>query len=168
MKDEGVSGVPVPELRFFESADIVGQGSLAELVARATQGGGGGQSTGLHGNQIESVTAQPDQQILSQDEETKIILTDDLAFDVAIVNSGDFQETHVQVTLTIQQSPEPITKKKTIQLINKGQTKTVTFTDFNIDQVAVSLNLKVAVEPVPGESNTDNNTVDYPVIFGLE
>ncbi len=168
MKDEGVSGVPVPELRFFESPDIVSQGSLSELVARATQGGGGGESSGLHGNQIESVTAQPDQQILSPDEETKIILTDGLAFDVAVTNSGDFQETQVQVTLTIQQSPQPITKKKTIQLINKGQTQTVTFNDFNIEQVAVSLNLKVAVEPVPGESNTDNNTVDYPVIFTLE
>jgi hypothetical protein len=169
MREEGISGVPVPELRFFESADLVSQGSLAELVARATQGGGAGGGTGgLHGNQIDAVTALPEQIRLSPDEETTIVLTDALAFEVAVTNSGDFQETRVQVTLTIQQSPEPISKSQTIPIINKGQTETVTFTDFNIQQVAASLNLKVAVKPVEGETNTDNNTVDYPVIFSLE
>ena len=32
---------------------------------------------------------------------------------------------------------------------------------------AAKTTLKVDVEPVPGEANTDNNSASYPVIFSL-
>ena len=37
-----------------------------------------------------------------------------------------------------------------------------------IVQFAQKTTLKVEVEPVPGEENTDNNSASYPVIFTLD
>jgi hypothetical protein len=168
MRAEEVSGVAVPELAFLASPDLIGQGSLTELVARLTQGGGGGGGGGLHGNQIDGVIVNPGEQQLSPDEENQIVATDRLSIQVLVTNSGDFQETQVRVTLTIQQSPQPINKEATIDVINKGQTKTVTFRDFSNVTFAARTNLQVAVVPVDGETNTANNTAEYPVIFTLE
>jgi hypothetical protein len=168
MQQEEVSGVAVPELVFLSSPDLAGQSSLTELVTRLTEGGGGDGGGGLHGNQIDGVIVKPGDQPLSPEEENQIVATDRLAIQVLVTNSGDFQETQVRVTLTIQQSPQPISKEATIDVINQGQTKTVTFRDFSNVTFAARTNLQVAVAPVDGETNTANNTAEYPVIFTLE
>jgi hypothetical protein len=166
MKDEGVSGVPVPALEFLTNPNLISSDSLTELVKRLTQGAAGGEATGLHGNGIVGVEVLPEEFTLSPDEENTIAASDQLAFRVLVENSGDFQETQVKVTLTIQ-FPEPIKKEATIEVINAGKTKSVTFRDFaNID-FGRPVSLKVAVEPVAGETNTTNNTAEYPVIFTL-
>ena len=54
-----------------------------------------------------------------------------------------------------------------IDVINKGKTKMVTFRDFSNVTFAARTSLKVAVKPVTGETNTANNTAEYPVIFTL-
>ncbi|MCC6223857.1 MAG: hypothetical protein IT201_10265 [Thermoleophilia bacterium] len=166
MKQEEISGVAVPASTFLDSPELLSQNSLAELVKR-TQGGGGDETGVLHGNQIEGVLVQPDGQALSPDQETTIITSDQLAFEVQVKNSGDFQETKVKVTLTIT-SPEPIKRQATIDLINAGETKSVTFRDFSNIDFNRPYTLKVAVKPVQGEENTTNNTAEYPVIFSLE
>jgi len=168
MRDEGISGVPVPELNFLPNVELASQNSLAELVTRLTQGGDAAEGeppAGLHGNQIEAVRVGD--QTLSPDEETVIAASDQLAIEVDVTNSGDFQETQVTVTLTIQQT-QPINKEEVIDVINSGQTKTATFRDFANLEFTVPTRMKVAVNPVPGEENTANNTVEYPVIFSFE
>jgi hypothetical protein len=171
MKDEGVSGVPVPALAFVTNPELLTSDSLTQLVQRlVAQGEGageGGEVTGLHGNGIEEVRVQPADQALSPDEENTIVASDQLAFDVLITNSGDFQETKVVVTLTIG-FPEPINKEATIDLIGSGDTKVATFSDFTNIEFGRPVTLKVAVKPVPGETNTGNNSAEYPVIFTLE
>jgi hypothetical protein len=73
------------------------------------------------------------------------------------------------VTLTIQRSPRPIVLRKTIPSINSGETKTVTFTNINLpaDLFGQPTTIKVDIRPVPGETKTDNNSAEYPVIFSL-
>jgi hypothetical protein len=170
MKDEGIAGVPVPGLDFLVNPELLTADSLTELVKRAQGGGGeGGEVTGLHGNGIDGVEVTPpaEGQSLSVDEENTIVASDQLAVKVLVTNSGDFQETKVQVTLTIA-FPEPIKKQQTIDVIGAGDTKTVTFSSFTNIDFGRPVTLKVAVKPVPGETNTDNNSVEYPVIFTLE
>jgi hypothetical protein len=169
LRQEGISGVAVPDSRFLVEPDMLDGSSLSALVKRITQGGseGGGTATGLHGNGIASVTVLPEGKELSPDEENTIAVTEDFALVVAIENSGDFQETNVQVTIRILQEPE-IKKSKTIPSINAGDSAEVTFENFtNINFTALTT-LKVTVHPVEGEQNTDNNTVDYPVIFSIQ
>ena len=83
-------------------------------------------------------------------------------------DSGDFQEFNVGVTLTIQKSPKSIVMRKKIDVINAGESKTVTFTNIDINGLfGLPTTVKVDVEPVPGETTLTNNTAEYRVIFSL-
>jgi hypothetical protein len=132
---------------------------------------GGGTTTGNHGSALDSVTALPDGKKLDPNgaaSDNAITASTDLAFRVAVTDSGDFQEFNVGVTLTIQKSPKPIVKRLKIPVINAGETKTITFTNIDINGLfGLPTTLKVDVEPVPGEKTTTNNTAEYKVIFSL-
>ena len=127
----------------------------------------GGTPTGLHGNQISSVKALPSGQLLSTTTETTIKVTDELAFEVGVTDSGESQEVRVKVTLTIPKQPDPIVKTATIPIIDPGETKTVTFQVGALVPFGEQTTVKVDVDPVPGETNTSNNSYEYPVIFTL-
>jgi hypothetical protein len=164
LKEEGVSGIQIADSVFLTDPELVTQDSLAGMVERINQGGG--EATGKHGNGIVRVVVQPDGQELSGDAENEIVVTDDFAIEVVVENSGDFQETKVQVTLTIQGDPQ-IKKSTKIDLINPGETAVARFTDFVDLPYTTLTTLKVAVKPVEGEENTANNSADFQVIFTL-
>jgi hypothetical protein len=85
---------------------------------------------------------------------------------VTIKDSGDSQETSIPVTLTIQQSgAADITKRKVIDFINAGEETQVTFSGITQVSFKTPATVKVEVQPVKGESNLDNNSADYSVIF---
>jgi CARDB len=164
LEEQGVSNVPVPASTFVQNPEFGSPTQWKQTVARLTQSP---ESGGLHGNGIEAVRAQPGDVTLSQTEDTTIQASTDLAIEVLVQNSGDSQETQVKVTLTIQQDPQ-IQKQQTIDVINPGETKTVTFRNFGELSFNTSTVLRVSVDPVQGEQNTNNNTAQYPVIFVIE
>jgi hypothetical protein len=166
LKSEGVTGVNVPSSKFLISPDFASSAAMKSIWERLQGASSGGNPTGVHGTGIESVKVLPAEQTLSQDTETTITVTQDLAFEVAVKDTGDSEEVQVQVDLTIQRTPTPIKKTETIDLISPGEVKTVVFRDLGsppFDKTTV----KVDVIPVPGEQNTSNNTYEYPVIFTL-
>jgi hypothetical protein len=167
LETQGISGVAVPNSDFLITPDLSSTRSMTALWRRLQGASEGGTPTGLHGTGIVSVTVLPANEQLSVSNETVVEATSDLAFRVAILNSGDSQEVGIKITLTIQKSPEPITQTKTIQLINAGETKTVEFFDLGQPPFGPTTPVKVTVEPVPGESNTSNNSYQYPVVFSL-
>ena len=67
---------------------------------------------------------------LSTSVETKITISTDLSFEVGVTNSGENQEVGVKVRLTIPAQPSPIVKNATLDVIDPGETKAVTFSDF--------------------------------------
>lgn len=167
MDRQGISGIPVPDSNFLPpgDADLVTAESWALIVQRLTQTTTVG---GLHGNQIAGVRVRPGNQTLSAAEENTVAASDRLVFLVDVKNSGEHQETQVPVSMTLQLSPEPVRKEQVIDIINPGDTKTVTFRDINISgSFGTLVTLKVAVDPVEGEANTANNTAEYAVIFTL-
>jgi hypothetical protein len=109
----------------------------------------------------------PGGQQLSESTENTVEASTDLGFAVAVTDTGDHQEVKVVVTLTIQQSPTPIVKKQTIDIINPDETKTVVFRDFPSVDFGERRIMRVDVDPVPGETNTQNNSAEFPVIFSL-
>jgi hypothetical protein len=119
------------------------------------------------GTGIVSTSVLPSGTELSTEETNTIELTTDLTFSVTIENSGCAQEVGLKVRLTIQQSPRPITQQRTIDLIDSGDEQTVTFTDLGSPDLDQNTSLTVEVDPVPRESNTDNNTENYPVQFSV-
>jgi hypothetical protein len=170
LRDEEISGVEVPDSNFVQTPDLASTSSMVPIWERingSAASGSGGTPTGLHGTNIESVQVLPGGQTLSTGTDNTVEASTDLAFAVTIANSGDHQEVQIEVTLTIQQSPTPIVKKQTVDIINPGETKTVSFRDFPSVDFGERRIMRIDVDPVPGEKNLTNNSAEYPVIFSL-
>ena len=167
LDNQEISGVQVPDSNFFPNPDIATTTSMRGIWQRIRGAATGGQACSPRGTGIVSVSALPGRQRLSPSTQNTVEATNDLAFAVVIENSGCAQESRLPVTLTIQKSPTPIVKRSVLDLINPAESKTVTFTDIGTVPFAERTSVAVEVEPVPDEGRTDNNSVEYPVIFSL-
>jgi hypothetical protein len=163
LEDEDIGDVPVPGSKFVQNPEFASPDAWGLIVQRLTQSPEGG---GLHGNGIQAVRWLPGGEELSPSADNTVVASDNLAFEVVVENSGDSQETQVAVRLVIQQSPR-IRKEQQIDLINPGETETVTFRDIGNVTFSTRTTMIVTVEPVPGETNEDNNSAQYRVIFTL-
>jgi hypothetical protein len=169
LQEQDIAGVEVPDSNFVQTPDLASTRSMVPIWERinGSAASSGGTPTGLHGTGIESVKVVPGGQELSTSTENTVEASTDLAFAVAVTDTGDHQEVKIVVTLTIQQSPTPIVKKQTIDIINPEETKTVVFRDFPSVDFGERRIMRIDVDPVPGETNTQNNSAEYPVIFSL-
>ena len=168
MASEGVEGVTAPASVFVQNADLYTARSMSSIWQRVHGASTGGTSPGSHGSALAYTKVQPANIQLSTTSETKINISTDLSFEVGVQNSGENQEVGVKVTLTIPAQPTPITKNGTIDVIDPGETKVVTFADFPDFPFGENTTVQVSVKPVPGETNTGNNSAEYPVMFSLE
>ena len=171
LRQQGVAGVDVRDSTFVQTPDLASQRLMTPIWQRINNVGGtdtGGTGAGLHGTSLEGVTVRPGGAQLSASAENTVVASTDLAFEVGVTNSGDNQEVRIEVTLTIVQTPNPVVKKQTIDLIDPGETKTVTFRDFPSIDFGEPRTLRVDVKPVPNESNPDNNSAEYRVTFSVE
>jgi hypothetical protein len=168
LDQQGIHGVAPPDSNFVQNPDLASSRTFAIFFQRIHGAATGGTPTGLHGTGLISVKALPSGATRATTTETTVIASTDLAFQVTVKDTGESQEVRIPVTLTIQKQGSPIVKKKTIDVINPGEEKTVTFTNIDTTGVfGVRTNLKVSVGLVPAEAKADNNSATYPVIFSL-
>ena len=167
LDQEGIEGVQVPSSEFLPTDDLTTASALAAVWQRVQGASTGGTPSGLHGSGIAYVKALPSEQLLSTTTETTIKVTSQLAFEVGVEDTGDSQEVRVKVTLTIPKQPDPIVKTTTLPIIDPGETKAVTFQVGALVPFGEQIKIKVDVDPVEGETNTANNSFEYPVIFTL-
>jgi hypothetical protein len=165
---EGVTGVNVPDSTMVPNPDLASSQAMSQVWRRIHGTPASSQPGGDHGSALVSTTALPDDKRLDPNAQNIVTASTDLAFRVAVQNSGSFQEFNVKVVLTIARSTGgPIVKTRTIDVINAGETKNVTFTDLGAPPYGVPTTVKVDVLPVPGEKTTSNNTAEYRVTFSL-
>ena len=167
LQQQNVTGVNVPDSHVIGNPDLASTQAMASVWQRIHGAATGGTPGGNHGSALVSVTALPDNKKLDPGIVNIVTTSADLGFRVGVQDSGDFQEFDVKVTLTIAKTPKPITKSKSIDIINAGETKYVTFTDFSAPPFGTPTTLKVDIQPVPGERTTSNNSAEYRVTFSL-
>ena len=172
LANQKVSNVgAVPDSNIITNPDLASTQAMTDVWRRVHGAARGGTPTGVHGSALDSVTALPDGKKLNPSgsaTDNQITASTDLAFQVAVTDSGNSQEFNLAVTLTIQKSPKPIVLQKKIDVINAGETKTVTFTNINLNGLfGLPTTLKVDVAPVPGEQRVSNNSAEYKVIFSV-
>ena len=139
------------------------------LVQRLSGASVSGTPTGKHGDALVSVRVTPQGVDLSTSSVPTLNVSADMAFVVTVEDSGDFQETSVPVTLTIDAGGKPIKKSRTIPLIQPAAQQVVTFSGFELPQTAfgVKATIKVVVGKVPGEVVLTNNSATYSAFFTL-
>jgi len=168
LQDKGLGDITTPASVFVENVELYTARSMTAIWQRIHGASTGGTPSGVHGTGLQGVVVQPAGTQLATDTETTIKASTDLAFDVSVKNTGENQEVRVEVTLTIPKGTTPIVKKQTIDLLDIGESKTVTFKDFPEVPFGEKTSVQVSVKPVQGETNTANNSAEYPVIFSLE
>ncbi|HET8893860.1 MAG TPA: hypothetical protein VFM96_07180 [Gaiellaceae bacterium] len=169
LKDNGVTGVVVPQSHFVTNPEIVSARSFGIVLTRLSGASTGGTPSGLHGSALISVYAQPQGARLSTSTATTVKVSAGLTFVATVQDSGDFNESNIGVTLTIKAGSTTITRHKSITLIAPKQNATVSFGNFNLPPTAFAnqASITVDVAKVPGETNLGNNSYTYPVFFSL-
>ena len=164
------SGGPlVPDSNFLQSSELVTPTAMVTVVDRIRGSASTPSTGGLRGTNIVSVKVQPAGTELSTSSQTTVVVRTNMSIDVTVEDSGDSQEANIKVTFRIVQSGVPDVKKTaTIGFINPGEQKTVSFTGFPAPSFQSPAQIKVEVQPVPNESNTSNNSADYPVLFSIQ
>ena len=89
LQQQEVLGVPIPNSNFVRGRVFSNPRSWALAVQRLTQSPRAG---GLHGNQIQGVRVQPGGKLLSPTGENTVEVSDRLALEVLVKNSGESQE----------------------------------------------------------------------------
>ena len=126
-------------------------------------GAGGGATPGLHGDGLGTVSLGG--VALTPGGNTTVTLTNDIAFDIQVVNQGDSTETDVSVQVTVGSGGDATKLEETIPEIAAGEQKTVSIPLTSQPPTGQNVPITVNVKPVPGEEVTDNNKADFTVIF---
>jgi len=173
LKQQGITGTNdqggplVPESNFLQNGELASISAMTSVLERL-RGAQTGTTGGLRGTSIVSTKVLPSGQELSTSTQTDIVVTVSMAFQVTVQNSGNSQVLSVPVKLTIEQSKgNNIVKNARIDFLNPGDSTTVTFHNISNVNFTTPATVKIEVQPVAGESNSNNNSADYPVIFSV-
>ena len=163
-QEEVEADVPTADqLRFVEDIDWVNPDFVADQIAGIRGTDGGSATPGLHGNGLGTVALGG--VALTPGGSATVPLTEDIAFDVQVLNQGDSTETDVQVQVTVGQGGDAIDLEDTIPEIAAGEQKAVTIPLTKQPPTGQNVPITVSVKPVPGEEVTDNNEGEFTVIF---
>ena len=153
----------VPRSRYLPSVDWVLPSTIAERVGSGTGADDEAAAPGPHGNGLESVAVGG--QAVSAGAAVNVALTGDVTFDVAVANQGESTETDVGVSITVGGADNPIRIDETIDEIAAGQVEMLSIPLAEQPPTGQSVPIVVEVEPVPGEEDDSNNSLEFSAIF---
>jgi hypothetical protein len=159
LDDEGVDGTPLPTGKFMpaNATDYLNQTTLVTKLNALT--GQTATSGGTHGLQL--LQTQIGGQTLTPDSSNNVP-GDSSEIDIEVQNSGDSDETGIQVSVTVGGSQ--LTGQ--LSALAAGETGTVKIPITSKPTPGTDTTLQVVVRPVPGEQITTNNPSTYSVVFG--
>jgi hypothetical protein len=175
LEDDDITGIEVPALQAFlpnaSYASPDGARSLLPDLQRrtaASQGDDGASTGNLRGTSLESTIAMPSETRLVPGQVATVQSTELLKWSVTVKNGGDFDEQNVVVRASFfyPASPNDVdTREVPIPSIASGETTTVEIPGPSSDKVVFGDQgtLVIEVDPVSGETRTENNKAEYPV-----
>jgi len=164
LEEEDVTATPPTReaLTFLADIQWLQPDYVADQIS-GIRGTDGSTTPGLHGDGLGTVSLGGI--ALTPGGSTTVQLTNDIAFDIQVVNQGDSTETDVGVTVTAGSGGDAIKLEETIPEIAAGEQKTVSIPLTSQPPTGQNVPIKVSVKAVPGEEVTDNNEADFTVIF---
>jgi hypothetical protein len=159
LDNEGVDGAPLPNGKFMpaNATDFLDQTTLVTKLNALT--GQTATTGGTHGLQLESTSIGG--QTLTPDS-TNTVPADAQEIDISVSNSGDNDETGINVSVTLAGA----SLSGQLQALSAGETGTVKIPLTSKPTPGTDATLQVVVQPVPGEQITTNNQSTYTVVFG--
>jgi hypothetical protein len=164
LKREDVTA-PVPSkgaLTFVPDVQWLQPDFVAQQVS-GIRGSSGSATAGVHGDGLGTVALGG--VALTPGASTTVQLTNDIAFDIQVVNQGDSTETDVGITVTVGSGADAIKLEETIPEIAAGEQKSASIPLTSQPPTGQNVPITVNVKPVPGEKVTDNNKGEFTAIF---
>jgi CARDB len=165
LKGGGIEGQTVTASHFLPN---IGWLEPSTVQARITgQGSGAGQNgqlaPGSHGSALVGVSVGANT-LASEPTLNHISGGSAPTFTVTVENAGESTETNVKVDVTVTAQGKQLKATRSIDSIQAGSKVNV---DIPVENVpAGASKIEVYVEPVPGETNTENNKGAYLAVFG--
>ena len=158
----GRSATHTPEVR-ADHIRWLDPAYVASQLGASAGGGNRAATPGTHGHSLDSVSAGGTE--LSASGPNTVPASPAPTFTVNFTNGGQSDETNVVVKVSVEGAGKPIEGTQTVPKTTAGQSATAQVRLPSSPPTGQELTVKATVEPVPGETNTDNNTQSYPVTF---
>jgi len=155
LADNGISDSDLPKSTFLPDEKWLDEGTVSDALGAIS--GGGGSVSGIHGTELSSVAVNGTE--LIEGAPTTIVGDEGIEVEVAVQNQGESTENGVGVAVAF----EGTTVKGEVDEIPVGETGTATI--LLTPTPSGEVTLEVEVEPVPGESITENNEASYTLLI---
>ncbi len=160
---DGVNGQEVASTQFLPNLGWLEPGTLTARISGQTAGAGSGALTpGTHGSTLESVSVGSNQ--LVPGEANHVSGGPNPTFTVKVLDDGENRESDIKVDVSVTAAGKLYSSYNIIAKISPGQDQ-----DLEVPIEGVPLNtvakVEVYVEPVPGETDLENNKAAYEVTF---
>lgn len=126
--------------------------------------------TGLHGTEVGQIVAKPSGKVLKGSGPTQVQESSDLAFQVTVINKGNFEEVQIPVDFIMTHAGQTVlTRHATIASVAAHKKAQVTFGQIfdssNTPVYNTPYTITVKVHKVPGEVRLDDNHRSTQVTF---
>ncbi len=158
----GAGGEQVAKTAFFPSWHWLDPAYVTQQLGSAGSANSAA-TPGTHGHSLDSVSAGGQQ--LSPDTTNSIPGSPPPAFAVSFTNGGSADESNVTITVKVEGGPSPITATKVVARSAAGQQQTVQVPLGSAPPIGQQVTVTVTISSVAGETNSDNNTLSFPVTF---
>ncbi len=170
MAAEGVTGVPVPEARYYLTWHALDPARITTMLSRVAATP---KLSGIHGVAVLGASARSAARevTLERGKLVTVPASADLAFAVRVQNQGNAEERDVPVVATlILPDGTRLQQQTNIATIAAGQVQTAVVQGFAVPTQALSkvCRLTVKAGPVPGERVATNNTLTYRIVLQLK
>ncbi|HZR91158.1 MAG TPA: CARDB domain-containing protein [Gaiellaceae bacterium] len=167
MQQQGITGLAPPSSSFLSDSGVDSQQFWTPVVERLNQASTTPPAGAKIGTALVAVKTLAGKQLVAGGTLNTVQTGTNFGFVATVQNSGDYQLVRINVTLTIQVPGAPITQTQVIPVINKGETKDVTFRGITLSASAFAktITVRVDVQPVKNETNSTNNSASYKVLF---
>jgi hypothetical protein len=149
----------LPNLGWLEPSTVE-----ARLGGKSTTGTNSSTSPGTHGSSLVG-TAVGTTSLEPEPTLNHIAGGGSPTFTVTVENTGESEETNVKVVVAVTAAGKQLTGSHVINTTHPGSKANVEIPISGVP-LGVASKIQVNVEPVPGETNTENNKSTYLAIFG--
>ena len=161
-----ITGQTIPSSQFLPSIDWLDPSEVASRLGGTAPSGSrrrGPPAPGTHGQALTSVSVNGSE--LNSDEANRIQASPNTTFTVTFENQGENDEQGVIVRVEITGAGAPSKTQTTVPTTSAGSTATAEIPLRKTPPIGQPVEIKVTVEPVPGEVDPSNNSKTYPAIF---
>ena len=168
LDEKEIGGQVIQSSSFLQNLGWMQPSTVAKRInSQAGRGAGDGAAAdpapGAHGHGVIAVSVG--ELTLTPGAANSLTAASNVTFNVKVANQGDNPEQDVRVRVRISGAGDPVTGE---QVVDQTQAKTETTVPIKLDDpppIGQAITIRVEVLPVPGEKNTENNTLTFPAIF---